>query len=204
MVIEIMKPDLYSTLGVERNATTAEIKKAHRQASKRSHPDVSSGAATEEFLAIQLAYEVLRDSGRRERYDRTGQTSRFKFSLEAELANLFLGLIDSGLDERMDLLAMAKESTRMTLEDLEKQKAKAIKAAKSYRAVARRLRFKKNKLIHEALEAKALITDAIVAEIPDRIKIGQSLLKLLGEMEYEADKLKKEDFVSELLKKLIN
>src|SRR3972149_2637501 len=62
-------PDPYRVLGVGRDATTAEIKAAHRRLAKRFHPDT---AAADEpvFLAVQGAYELLKDPLRRAEWDR--------------------------------------------------------------------------------------------------------------------------------------
>lgn len=64
--------DLYKTLGVDKEASPAAIKRAHRKKTMKAHPDQSGNV--EEFLAIQKAYEVLTDEERRKRYDATGAT----------------------------------------------------------------------------------------------------------------------------------
>ena len=65
-------PDHYSLLGIPRNATQAEIKKAYFEAAQRLHPDKHNGPGqTERFLQIQQAYEVLSDKNKRARYDAT-------------------------------------------------------------------------------------------------------------------------------------
>lgn len=66
------KPDLYSVLGVLRDATQEEIKRAYLDAAQRLHPDKNVAAGeTELFLEIQQAYEVLSNSKRRSQYDST-------------------------------------------------------------------------------------------------------------------------------------
>lgn len=63
--------DLYSTLGVERGADTAAVKRAYRRAALQNHPDVSKKPdAKDRFMRIQDAYAVLSNPVKRARYDR--------------------------------------------------------------------------------------------------------------------------------------
>ncbi|KAJ2778141.1 hypothetical protein H4R18_004779 [Coemansia javaensis] len=67
---------LYAALGVERDATADEIKRAYRRLALQHHPDRNHGAAassTGEFVRIQYAYDVLSDARRRRIYDRYGE-----------------------------------------------------------------------------------------------------------------------------------
>lgn len=59
----------YDTLGVTRDATEAEIKKAYRALVKEVHPDSGNPGDIARFHAIQHAYEVLADAARRRAYD---------------------------------------------------------------------------------------------------------------------------------------
>ena len=64
--------DYYDTLGVSRDASTEDIKKAFRRLARESHPDANPGDAAAEgrFRQIAEAYEVLSDPQRRAAYDR--------------------------------------------------------------------------------------------------------------------------------------
>jgi len=67
--------DLYSILGVSRDANGDDIKRAYRRLARQYHPDVSSTPDTEErFKEINLAYEVLSDPQKRQQYDTYGTT----------------------------------------------------------------------------------------------------------------------------------
>jgi molecular chaperone DnaJ len=68
------KRDYYEVLGVERGASTDEIKKAYRKKAVQYHPDKNPGdhEAEEKFKEATEAYEVLRDEQKRGRYDQFG------------------------------------------------------------------------------------------------------------------------------------
>lgn len=68
--------DYYKTLGVERNATAAELKSAFRKLALQFHPDRNPGnkQAEEKFKEINEAYEVLSDKEKRSRYDQLGDS----------------------------------------------------------------------------------------------------------------------------------
>ena len=66
--------DLYQTLGVEKNASDADIKKAYRKLAMKHHPDRNPGdsSAEQKFKSIQKAYAVLSDNQKRTAYDQFG------------------------------------------------------------------------------------------------------------------------------------
>lgn len=68
------KRDYYEVLGVSRDATADEIKKAYRQIAIKYHPDRNPGdkAAEEKFKEAAEAYDVLHDPDKRQRYDQFG------------------------------------------------------------------------------------------------------------------------------------
>ena len=68
------KRDFYEVLGVDRNATDDEIKKAYRKKAKQYHPDLNPGdkEAEAKFKEANEAYEVLSDKDKRGRYDQFG------------------------------------------------------------------------------------------------------------------------------------
>ena len=66
--------DPYKTLGVAKNASDEEIKKAYRKLARQYHPDTNSGdaAAEERFKEVQGAYAILSDPEKRKEYDSGG------------------------------------------------------------------------------------------------------------------------------------
>jgi molecular chaperone DnaJ len=70
-----MSADHYAVLGVSRDADADELKRAYRRLARELHPDTNPDPAAEErFKEVALAYEVLSDPERRQRYDRFGDS----------------------------------------------------------------------------------------------------------------------------------
>jgi len=72
--------DYYEVLGVPRHASADDIQRAYRKLARQHHPDLKPaaerGAAAERFKEINEAYEVLRDPGKRKKYDALGENWR--------------------------------------------------------------------------------------------------------------------------------
>ena len=70
------KRDYYEVLGVDKDADSAEIKKAFWKLAKKYHPDVNKDdpQASEKFQEANEAYEILSDAEKRQRYDQYGHS----------------------------------------------------------------------------------------------------------------------------------
>ena len=104
-----MKSDYYDILGVKRDASAEELKKAYRKLALKYHPDRNPGdkEAEKKFKELNEAYEVLKDSNKRAAYDRMGhaafdQTSHggpqggFEFNFGADFSDIFEELFTGG------------------------------------------------------------------------------------------------------------
>ncbi|NLX62397.1 MAG: J domain-containing protein [Tissierellia bacterium] len=72
--------DYYKILGVDKNATKEDIKRAYRKLAKKYHPDLhpNDKEAQEKFKEINEAYEVLSDDEKRKQYDTFGNAYNFR------------------------------------------------------------------------------------------------------------------------------
>ncbi|KAG2453065.1 hypothetical protein HYH02_002398 [Chlamydomonas schloesseri] len=113
---------LYEVLGVEKNATQAEIKKAYRQRALQLHPDKNpdNEDAKVKFQLLQKVYAILGDEEKRKVYDDTGSTDdddlagagfdglvdyfRAMFGIKTEDIDDFVARYQGGEEERSDLL----------------------------------------------------------------------------------------------------
>ncbi|KAG5929933.1 hypothetical protein E4U42_003865 [Claviceps africana] len=123
--------DPYEILGLDKEATTDQVKSAYRKAALKNHPDKVSDDRKEQahakFQQIAFAYAILSDPARRKRYDTTGSTSesivdadgfnwsdyyreQFKDSISADAIKKFADQYKGSSEEKDDILTAYEEA----------------------------------------------------------------------------------------------
>jgi DnaJ-class molecular chaperone len=113
--------DFYAELGVDKGASSEQIKKAFRKLARTCHPDVAKDdpSAAEKFARIREAYETLVDPQRRDRYDRRGQRRKINRGAEWRPPGGWGGFSTRSRTSR------AKRQPEMDLEDIFTERAEA-------------------------------------------------------------------------------
>jgi len=91
-----MSKDYYDILGVSKDASQEEIKKAYRKLAHKHHPD--KGGDEEEFKKVNEAYQTLSDKQKREQYDRFGKTGNARGGFNGYQSNGFSGFGGGGFN----------------------------------------------------------------------------------------------------------
>lgn len=144
-----MTEDLYFALGLDGDATVAEIRAAYRKLAKTCHPDV--GGDPETFRLIQLAEAVLTDDVRRAAYDATGAVDerptaeQMKSDAIATLGSaleMALEVPDNPLNNSADLIATMRMLLTQKREEIKKDQGKFEKRVARLTKVKKRMSVK--------------------------------------------------------------
>jgi curved DNA-binding protein CbpA len=172
--------DLYNTLGVAKDASPADIKKAYRRRSSQAHPD--KGGSEKAQQAINAAYAVLSDDRKRKHYDETGKDREPNIDQQANaiLLSLLNELLESD-DEVTDIIAVG----RMKLKGRVVSILTNIEMGKSRVSIIERKRGKVRRkdsgpnAVDMLIEQKVSRLKAAIADLAEGLAIHQHAIKLL-------------------------
>jgi curved DNA-binding protein CbpA len=190
-----MNENPYDTLGVPKDADAQAIKQAYRKKANGSHPD--KGGVVEEFHAIVLAYSILSDPDKREKYDRTGQTDGATLSKEDRLwseatkkvTQTFaevLGQVGEINAERVDLLGEVKRCITAGIRKCNADIHHWEKVVKHLEQVKGRLVCKnENDFLGHWLDSQVDNAKKSIELTKDFIEVCDKSMELVGQYEYD-------------------
>lgn len=179
--------DLYSVLGVDKNATPDDLKRAKKYLSKKLHPDVAGSENQEAFTTMQIAFSTLIDPRKRLIYDETGKiplTDAERMAQEA--TGLFMGFLEEALTKaemtprKTDVMQVIDSMIKRTVVNIHDGiKSEGYNLKRDQRRMKRVIRAKTNSdrpnLVLNYYTAKIAKTAAAIEELNFK-------LKLLGEV----------------------
>lgn len=183
--------DHYEELGVGKDATPEEIKRAFRRKAAKHHPD--RGGDTEKFQALSVACDVLTDPQRRAAYDATGEDlnalDRAK-KVRAEVAGAFMAALEqidevertNPLDSVRRFIFKAVTQNQSTIGRL-KAKVKKLKL------VAKRIKRKSSAddPIGQHLAGEIATTEAQIIFVGSQIELQNEMMALVEDYTYAMD-----------------
>ena len=178
------KPDPYTVLGVPKNADAETIRQAHRRRARATHPDAGGNAA--DFRAVNEAAVILRDPGRRARYDETGQTE-VKDTAMNDLISLFMRACDALDDQPGDAVKITRKKLANMKAQIEDDQADLQKAAAKWKRMADRVKKAKGpNLLKIALENRSTDLTRKAASASDELERIDRMVELLDGYSFEA------------------
>lgn len=174
----------YETLGVERNASADDIKRAWRVRSSAAHPDREGGDAAQ-MAAINSAYEVLGDPVRRKAYDETGADVK-PDQIEHEARGMLLQLFSAAIagDENW----VEAVSRLLGVHQVELTRHQADAQAKRERLVKRRhwVRIKQGEnLVHGLIDQQVQGIEQQLKAMGRGLEVNKAAREMLGAYEFE-------------------
>lgn len=194
--------DPYATLGVSSDAASEQIKAAYHTLAKKHHPD--AGGDVEVMAAVNRAYEVLSDPGRRQVFDDFGvirgdDLADLRLSAIASIKALFIEMlsqVEPAVLEKADLMRSMQMSADHRMGQLEDELAKAT--------AARDKEIQKLEIIRKRMKTKTRGTPNIfipllqqvitqlnveVDKLEKHVRVTAEIQRLLGDYEFDFERV---------------
>lgn len=176
----------YETLGVQKNASKDEIRKAYRRKSAKAHPD--KGGSDAEMAEINRAYETLSDEQRRLTYDRSGEDANPnspEHRAKMRLMDVFAAIVvEQGVTDLVDL---ARRMMQRKRDEIMVNISKAQSHKDLLTKQRKRVKTKRGaqNLFHMVIDSHLALLEQAIAKTQSEADDINAALKLLSQ--YEAD-----------------
>lgn len=184
--------NLYKLLGVKKNATTAQIRKAFRTLSKSCHPDMEGGDA-EKFKLLSMAHEVLTNPERRERYDKTGRSDpspvtdeRIKLFLKSNLKEIIQNRFSI---DYMDVRGQIILNVERGLSQARGQEQELLRLMERTKNMGKRFKkkSKSSNLVQQVLDGEIAQMEGELHNVRNAIELAEASIEALKDYNYEVD-----------------
>jgi curved DNA-binding protein CbpA len=179
----------YDTLGVNKNSSKEDIKRAYRDKAKECHPDKDPSKA-EEFKEAAEAYRVLSNDALKLLYDHGHDTSqKDEYSIVKDsLASLFLKVVNDRQVDIVytDIFALMKKLVEQTIHQTLRSKEGAKQTIKKFEKVQKRMKGRKD-LFHSILVNQIGGLKAQQVKFDGELKQLNKMIELIEKCEYEVD-----------------
>lgn len=173
--------DHYETLGIDRQASADEIKKAYRRKAAEAHPD--RGGSQDAMAEVNSAYAVLIDPRRRQKYDTTGEAAVKSIQEQAQesLAAAFAAVLGS---DEPDLVEAVRAMLQLQREELNSKLLRAQTKREKMLSQRGRVRSKaKVNIVHVLIDQAVIDLDAIIANAEEGLWVNALTERLLNDYE---------------------
>lgn len=194
---------LYDVLDINKKATKQEIKKAYRNKAKTCHPDVSSNKG-EEFALISKAYAVLKDDGKRQRYDAGEDVNDIMKPTLDRPTSIILKILSETLqaedvDPRtQDIILTIKMNIESFIKNVEKEIKKLSKIEGKFETFLENIKHKdkQNSLISKITQSSINNITSNIAKAEEERGFLEDAYSIINEYEYSSDNLGHRDLKS--------
>ena len=180
--------NLYEILGVDKDASTSEIKKAYRNLAKKHHPD--KGGDEEVFKKISKAFSVLQDDERREKYDNGEDIDEIVMDDREIATNNLCSVFDivtsqhSFMADFTDIIIRMREEINEKSLMMQNDLSEADIAIKKFETIEKRL---KSDVLKPHVIASLLHARNTKKQIEKALVIQDKMLELLENDKYDTD-----------------
>jgi curved DNA-binding protein CbpA len=194
---------LYELLRVTPNATQEQIKAAYRSRAKTLHPDV--GGDAEDFATLSVAYAILSNKTRRERYDQDGvveekrdQTRALAIGIINQYMASIVEQVVRGPDDRLianDLVEGIRDELRNRIETITDEIGKMTRIAQRLERFAGRFTAKKgNNYLRSIIEGKVREIEVGIANAREALVLHETAIEILADQSFEVDQVVQHPF----------
>lgn len=183
---------LYEELGIKKEASAAEVKRAYKHKAQQVHPDKEGGSA-EAFNKVKQAYDILSNEEKRIQYDEHGTidhtTTTIRDDAIAEIANLFMQVINNVDFKYNNLIEKLKSISNEQISTVAKHKESIAAIIERNRAIAERMNVKEGQenLFTRMLDADTATQNGKVAALDKAANVFKEVLQILEDYEYTVD-----------------